>query len=202
MKVPSLVAFLSLLGVCAASSGQAATLAYNFEGACAFNCEEEGLAVGAKATGTLSMLDDGFTPNGSFGSASLVDFSFDLGGIKVDKQSSAGWSFGGTWGASAQPQPFWELSAGTTSGRFNEGPTISVGGGEGSAFAYGSFLGTCETLDNGCTIAFHTAAQFEMTEAAPVPLPAPLVLLLAGLASLAGLGLAARPLPGRRAAAI
>jgi hypothetical protein len=166
---------------------QAATLAFEYKGACAFNCEEEGLEVGAPASGRLVMDDAGFTPSGFFTSAALIDFSFDFGGIKLDRAGAQASGFGGTWGSAPDPEPSWQLSASTAVGRFEQGPTISVGGDPTQAFGIASFLGTCETTDFGCNPTFFTAAQFELQPVAPIPLPAPVLLLGAGLAALAGL---------------
>ena len=68
--------------VCGAAS--AVPLTFEYSGTCVYNCEDEGLEVGAPAYMKLVMDDAGYTPDGYFGIEALIDFSFDLGGIEIE----------------------------------------------------------------------------------------------------------------------
>jgi hypothetical protein len=174
---------------------EGASLVFEYEGACVFDCEDEGLAPGAPASGRVVIDDAGYAPGGFFGNDDLLDFSFDFGGIRLDKASTKAFSFGGPWQVIPGGDLRWYLDASASVDRFDLGSTISASGGPREGGAYASFLGTCEVdAEFPCSVGFHTAAQFEMKEAAPVPLPPTALLLAAGLAGMAGLRLRRRGL--------
>jgi hypothetical protein len=178
-------------------SSQASALTLTYTGVCSFNCEEEGLDVGAPMNGHVEIDDSGYSPDGYFGNSDLVDFSFDFGGISLDLAGTKAFSFGGPWEVVPGAGLRWYLDASAAEGRSELGPTISASGGPDDGFGMASFLGTCETdAEFSCQLAFRTAAQFEMrTPTAPVPLPAAGSLLAV---SMLGLGVAGRRGRGRR----
>lgn len=171
---------------------QAAPITFNYVGACAFNCSDEGLQTGARATGRVVLDDAGFSPDGFFGNEALIDFSFDLGGIRLVRATSAAFDFGGPWEVIPGAGLAWYLNASTSRTRFDQlGPTISISGSADGGFGEGSFLGTCDAnAEFTCPIAFQTAAQFELSpDMAPVPLPGTGLLLAASLLGLGVFGI-------------
>ena len=157
--------------VCGAAS--AVPLTFEYTGVCVYNCEDEGLEVGAPAYMKVVMDDAGYTPEGFFGIEALIDFSFDLGGIELDSATARNVFFGGSWEVIPGGPLVWGLNATTSDGRGDYGPTAIVGGDPVSAGGAASFLGFCDIdPDEGCVASFHTAAQFELKSVmAPVPLP-------------------------------
>lgn len=165
---------------------RAAPVTFAYTGVCSFGCASQGIADGARASGRVVFDDAGFTPGGVFLNEALIDFSFDLGGIRLDRAGAAGVDFQGLWNDGPRDGMIWILAASAANGAAL-GPTISLVGGFGNAGGAGARLGSCTlTGPDGCDPSFGASANFELT-AAPVPLPAPLALLGAGLASLAAL---------------
>ncbi len=168
------------------SVANAAVITQSYSGYCAFNCETEGLAVGAPASGRIVFDDAAATPETPFENSALIDFSFDFGGIGLSKADALAFSFSGIQEASPGFGPVWSLDASTSDFVSILGPTFSMSGSPEGGFAFASSQGYCFVRETSCQAQTGIAAQFEM-QPAPVPLPPAGVLLLGGVFALVGL---------------
>jgi hypothetical protein len=168
------------------SAANAAVVTQFFSGSCAFNCETEGLPVGTPASGHIVFDDAAATPETPFENSALIDFSFDFGGIELDKAGALAFAFSGIQEASPGFGPVWFLDASTSDFVSILGPTFSMSGSPEGGFAFASSQGYCFVGETSCQAQTGIAAQFEM-QLAPVPLPPAGLLLVGGVFTLVGL---------------
>lgn len=184
-----------LIGAPAIAATVPAISIYEVKLPCLSNCAEQGLAKGDVATARIGIYSDRFASGGGFLRDSLASFSVVAGSYTADLDDFAGHAFGGHWRESIDTLPEFSFAASTVidpdllkpgfipppsktvifsaSYGFNRGTDLTT------APAGACISATCPAISVGGAYANFRG------DIAPIPLPAPVLPLLAAVGALA-----------------
>lgn len=199
MRAIFAAAFLAL-----APAAQAATVVYDMQIPCVL-CASVGQTPGSFATASLSLDLATFKPGAIITEGAVKDWTFSAGDFSLSKSTAAAWGFSTVWGKNPNDIPLFDLTASdyiaksVNDPKRNDGVLLTLGHSiqtdvdlDGNPISAPYDLlravkatGACLTATCSGTFSGHlTAAWEQRSPVSSVPLPAPVFLLLGGLAIL------------------
>jgi hypothetical protein len=185
--------------LCQAGASNAVVLNVSVSGTCTADCSNVGLADGDGIGGSIRVDDAFFAPDKVSGSEALHSYDFAFGNFSFTDTDPPDPGFVVRWGPSQGSVAGFLINGFVSSDPANPGPLLILDAllGGGSAASHNGFRrevpGCCIEIGviDGATL------SVDGFEVAPIPLPAPALLLAGGLVGLLGLRRAGR---ARRAA--